>query len=330
VKAELEKNYRVITHDFNLVKELADDVSTLIVVGPTEKWDDEPLFYLDQFLMRGGTVAFLLDGVKVDMAQLSTAEPIDHGFFEILTSYGIQPEKDLILDPQCKRISVETRQGAFQVRNVISYPYIPSLTDLNRNHMLTKEIGSLALPFMSSLTPVSKKATVTTTVLARTSGKSWEEKAPYAVNPMERKARPPEAASGPFSGVIAATGKFSSFFANKSREGSADYLKDPSKVLAESPDTRILVAGSGYLPLDELADQEDLIFFLNAVDWLVQDPEMINIRNRGLSDRPIADLTPAAKNVIRYANVIGVPLIFVLFGIGRWRWRKARLRNFRL
>jgi ABC-type uncharacterized transport system involved in gliding motility auxiliary subunit len=92
----------------------------------------------------------------------------------------------------------------------------------------------------------------------------------------------------------------------------------------------MLVAGSGFLPLDELADQEDLIFFLNVVDWLVQDPEMINIRNRGLSDRPIADLTPAAKNVMRYANVIGVPLIFVLFGIGRWRWRKARLRNFRL
>jgi ABC-2 type transport system permease protein len=330
VKGELEKNYRVITHDFNLVKEIADDVSTLIVVGPTEKWDDEPLFYLDQFLMRGGTVAFLLDGVKVDMAQLSTAEPIDHGFFEILASYGIRPEKDLIVDPQCKRISVETRQGAFQVRNVINYPYIPSLTDLNRNHMLTKEIGSLSLPFMSSLTIVANKAAVTATALARTSGKSWAETGVYSVSPMERKVRPPDAASGPFDGVVAATGKFSSFFANKSKQGDAEYLKDPSKVLVESPDTRILVAGSGFLPLDELADQEDLIFFVNAVDWLVQDPEMINIRNRGLSDRPIAELTPAAKNVLRYTNVIGVPLIFVLFGIGRWRWRKTKLRGFRL
>jgi len=79
-----------------------------------------------------------------------------------------------------------------------------------------------------------------------------------------------------------------------------------------------------------MADDEDLIFFVNSVDWLVQDAELIKIRNRGLSDRPIAELSPAAKSVLRYANVIGVPLLLVLFGIGRWQWRRARLRNFRL
>jgi gliding-associated putative ABC transporter substrate-binding component GldG len=330
VKSELEKNYRVTTHDFASVKEIPVEVSTLIVVGPTEKWSDEDLFSLDQFLMRGGTAAFLLDGVKVDPTQLSSAEPIDHGLFEILASYGIRPEKDLILDPQCKRISVETRQGAFQVRNVISYPYFPSLTDLNRKEMLTKDIGSLSLPFMSSLTIIQNKAAVTGTVLARTSGKSWEEKGPYSVSPMEHKVRPADAVSGPFNGVAIASGHFSSFFANKSSEGGADYIKDPSKVLKESPETRILVAGSGFMPLDELGDQEDYIFFVNSVDWLVQDPEMITIRNRGLSDRPIADLSPTARNIMRYFNVIGIPLVFILFGIVRWQWRKARLRNFKL
>ncbi len=86
--------------------------------------------------------------------------PIDHGLFEILASYGVRPEKNLIVDPQCKRINVETRQGAFQVRNVINYPYFPSLTDLNRKEMLTKDIGSVSLPFMSSLTIIQNKATV--------------------------------------------------------------------------------------------------------------------------------------------------------------------------
>jgi len=40
VKGELEKNYRVTTHDFTSVKEITEEVSTLIVVGPTEKWSD--------------------------------------------------------------------------------------------------------------------------------------------------------------------------------------------------------------------------------------------------------------------------------------------------
>ena len=330
VKKELEKTYRVITHDFELVKEVADDVSTLIVVAPTEKWSDEHLFYLDQFLMRGGTVALLLDGVKVEMTQLATAEPIDHGFFEILASYGIKPEKNLIVDPQCKRITLETRQGMYQVRNLVNYPYIPALTDFNRDHVLTKEIGSLSMPFMSSLTVTANKAVVTATVLARTSNKSWAEKEPYGVSPMERKVRPEQAESGPFNAVVVASGRFSSFFAGRSGDSGAEYLKDPSKVLKESPDTRILVMGSGFPPQDGMADDEDLIFFMNAVDWLVQDAELIKIRNRGLSDRPLAEISPAAKSVLRYANVIGVPLLLVLLGIARWRWRKARLRDFRL
>lgn len=330
VKTELEKSYRVITHDFNLVREIADDVTTLIVVAPTEQWSEEDLFYLDQFLMRGGTVAFLLDGVKVNITQLAAAEPFDHGFYEILAAYGVKLEKNLILDPQCKRITLETRQGGYQVRNLINYPYIPALTDLNRNHMLTKEVGSLSLPFMSSITLVPDKAGINTTVLARTSNKSWEEKDEYAVNPMERKVRPAQAASGPFNAMVVAVGRFTSFFAGKSDEGGADYLKDPSRVLRESPETRILVMGSGYMPQDGMADDEDMIFIVNAVDWLAQDAELIKIRNRGLADRPIADLTPAAKTTLRYANVVGVPLIFILIGIGRWQWRRARLRNFKL
>jgi len=329
VKGELEKNYRVITHDFNLVKEVAADVSSLIVVGPTEKWEDEHLFHLDQFLMRGGTLALLLNGVKVDMTHLVMAEPIDHGFHEILATYGVKPEKNLIVDPQCKRITLETRQGSYQVRNLVNYPYIPALTDFNRDHLLTREIGVLSLPFMSSLTVV-ERAGVSATVLARTSARSWEEQEVYAVNPMERKVRPEDAAGGPFNGVVAASGKFRSYFAGRSPEAGAEYLKDPAKVLPESVDTRILVVGSGFIPQDGMADDEDLIFFVNTIDWLVQDAELIKIRNRGLSDRPIAELSPAAKSALRYANVIGVPLLLVLFGIGRWQWRRARLRNFRL
>lgn len=64
VKTELDKNYRVITHDFNLVKDIADDVSTLIVVAPTEQWSDEHLFYLDQFLMRGVRSPFCWTGLR--------------------------------------------------------------------------------------------------------------------------------------------------------------------------------------------------------------------------------------------------------------------------
>lgn len=330
LRAELQKNYQVTVHDFKLTKEIAEDVATLVIVGPTEKWSDEDLFHLDQFIMRGGSVAFLLDPVQVDIRQLSEAVPIDHGLFDLLATYGLKPERNLIVDPQCKRITLETRQGIYQVRNIVNYPYFPSLTDLNRDQLMTKDIGSLTLPYMSSLTLSPDRPGLTGIPLARTSPRSWEEKGNHQLNPMQRIVRPEQAASGPFLGAGAVTGRFKSHFAGKTGVGDAEYLKDPGKVLAESSETRILVVGSGYMARDDMADPDDMIFLVNAIDWLAQDAEMIRIRNRGLIDRPVAELSPAAKSALRYANVIGVPLLFVIFGIGRWQWRRATLRHFRL
>jgi gliding-associated putative ABC transporter substrate-binding component GldG len=331
--AELQKNYTVVTHDFKTAKEIPQNVSSLVIAGPTEKWSDEALFYLDQFIMRGGTVAFLLNDVKVDLRQLTNAQDLDHGLYDILASYGVTPERNLIVDPQCSRINVETQQGGFRIRNVVSFPYFPSITDLNRNHILTREIGSLTLPFASSLSIAPDKANLAFAILARTSEKSWQEKSTYTINPLERKVRPQNAAAGPFNVAVAVSGKFTSFFADKAekaKENGLDYIKDPASVLKESPETRILVVGNGSMPQDEFGDQGAAVFFVNAIDWLAQDSDMVKIRNRGLSDKPIPELSAAKRQFVRYGNMLGVPLLFVLFGIARRQWRKARLRNFKL
>lgn len=333
VRSELQKSYKVITHDFKSAKEIPQNVSSLVIVSPAEKWSEEDLFYLDQFVMRGGTVAFMVDDVKVDIKQLTGAHDLDHGLYDILASYGVTVEKNLIVDPQCSRINVETQQGGFRIRNVINFPYFPSITDLNRDHVLTRDIGSLTMPFVSSLSTASGKANLTYTILARTSDKSWQEKGPYNINPLEPKARPRNAVAGPFNAALTVSGRFTSFFADKAdkaKEAGMEYIKDPSKVLKESPETRILVVGDGAIAQDELTEQGASIFFINAIDWLAQDSDMANIRTRGLSDKPIRDMSSGTKQFLRYGNMLGVPLLFVLFGIVRWQWRKARLRNFKL
>ena len=331
LRAELSKNYGVVSHDFATAKEIPSNISTLVIVGPTEKWSDEHLFALDQFLMKGGTVAFLLDDVKVDFHKLSEAKDMDHGLYDILAFWGVKPEQDLIVDPHCSHINLEAQQGPIRMRNTVKYPYISAVTNLNREHILTKDVGTLSLPFLSSLSLASNIPNLTHTVLARTSDKSWQEKAPYDINPLERKVRPQAAVSGPFSVAVAVTGKFASFFSNKAgKEDAPDYLKDSAKVLKESPETRILVVSDSSLAQDELSNPDDTVFVTNVIDWLAQDSEMIKIRNRGLSEKPIAELQPTVRQILRYANVLGVPLLFILFGLGRWQWRKARLRNFKL
>jgi len=330
LKGELEKNYRVVTQDFNSTKDIPADVTTLVVVAPSQKWSDEDIFHLDQFIMRGGTAAFLLSSVQVDIHQFTGAEDVDNGLHDVLASYGITPEKNLVVDPNCGMINVETQQGSYRIRNIISYPYIPLITDLNRDHVLTKDIGKITFPFLSSLTLASNRPGLNYTALARTSNKSWQESGTYNLNPMERKTRPQNVVDGPFNAAAIASGKFPGFFAKETGEGRPDFIKDPAKVLKESPETRILVVGTGYFGQDEFADEGGMIFLINAIDWLAQDSDMITIRSRGLSERPISDLQPLTKQCLRYANMLGVPLLFVIFGIVRWQLRKAKLRNFKL
>jgi ABC-type uncharacterized transport system involved in gliding motility auxiliary subunit len=61
---------------------------------------------------------------------------------------------------------------------------------------------------------------------------------------------------------------------------------------------------------------------MNCIDWLAQDEALISIRSKGISDRPIKELSKGGKTALRYLNML-FPSI-VLIGIGMVRWRKRR------
>ncbi len=329
VKQELERNYKVISFDFTEKKDIPADVVTMLVIGPTESWTDEDKFKLDQFLMRGGTVGFFIDNVTVDLQQLQ-AKDVDTGLGDMLTHYGITVEKNLIADPQCKRITVASQQGMFRMQHIVNFPFFPAINDLDRSHVLTGDIQELSFPFMSSLTVKQSNDKVQYSVLAKTTDQSWQEKGTYDINPMEPKTPPENPTRGPFNALAVATGRFDSFYADKADQGGVDYIQDPANVLKQSAPTRIMVIGDASMPQDEFFDPANVIFFVNAMDWLAQDGDLISIRTRGLTDRPLEKMEAGTKNLMRYMNLFGVPILLILFGIGRWQLRKMRYRNFKL
>ncbi len=70
-------------------------------------------------------------------------------------------------------------------------------------------------------------------------------------------------------------------------------------------------------------------FFLNTMDWMVQDESLIRIRNKGLP-RLLAPVDETTTRWLQVANIGGVPVGFVFFGVlwwGRQRARRARIRR---
>jgi ABC-type uncharacterized transport system involved in gliding motility auxiliary subunit len=74
----------------------------------------------------------------------------------------------------------------------------------------------------------------------------------------------------------------------------------------------------------------NLLFFMNVMDWLAQDETLAPIRAKGVQSRPLKFESESTPTVVQFANMVGVPLAFILFGIVRWRLRSARRRTAQL
>jgi len=60
------------------------------------------------------------------------------------------------------------------------------------------------------------------------------------------------------------------------------------------------------------------------MDWLVRDDALLAVRTRGLQAAPLAEVRDSTRSTIKYVNILGVPLLCVVFGLVRWRRRESR------
>jgi len=131
-------------------------------------------------------------------------------------------------------------------------------------------------------------------------------------------------------------------FLDPSRAFSRDSLRSRLMALLVNPLThdttkgglrgRIVVVGSSDFASDRYArnSPENLVFVENAIDWLAQDDALIGIRSKNRSPPPLVFTSATTRSAVKYANVIGVPVLLVLAGVLRlWRRRQTTRRTYR-
>ena len=69
---------------------------------------------------------------------------------------------------------------------------------------------------------------------------------------------------------------------------------------------------------------ENLTFVANAIDWLAQDESLIRIRSKNRTPPNFRFTSNVGRNVLKWGNLVGIPLLFVLFGIVRVTGRRRR------
>ncbi|MEE8410047.1 MAG: GldG family protein [Myxococcota bacterium] len=324
----LSQTYDVTPLNLRSSPEIADDVDALIVLGPKGPFSIEEQETIDAFVMSGRSVAFLLDNVKPDLGTMG-AEEADHGLHDMLATYGVTLGNGLVVDAECATINISQQRGFMRISQPVKYPFMPLAKALNPNHPLTRGLAQVAFPFMMPLTlALTSDSEVEGEVLVRSSAKSFIQTPPYNLDPFQKWTADRVQDEGEKVLVVTLKGAIPSHFNQgpTAPEPSEDGLTS-EKPPAIGSVSRVLVAGGSSFVNDQFLSRSNEVLLLNLVDWLVLDEDLLEVRSRGLAAAPLDELSDGARNTVKYVNMLGVPLAFILFGLVRWRLREARRAN---
>ena len=130
---------------------------------------------------------------------------------------------------------------------------------------------------------------------------------------------------------MALTGAFSSLYAGsgapEAEVEEGQEAPEPSPLVAESPETQIVVVGSSAFATDDFLGQFPTggLFLLNTVDWLTMGDDLIGIRSRGAAVRPLREVSEGVKSAVKFINIFGLPILVIIYGLVRvYARRRAR------
>lgn len=309
-----------------------EGLDSLVILGPMEKLQDQELYAIDQFLMKGKTVAFFIDKFNVDM-KMFFARSVETGLEEMLKNYGVTVDDGFILDKRNQTVGITQRQGIFTMTNLVNYPLIPVVTKFKADNLIVKDLEEASFPFVSPLvlpgmddesSGLDDKAPardIKVRVLAESSEKSWYKRTLRSISPMQRFSPEETDKKGPLPLVATLEGTFISVY--KDREGA----------VKQSLPSRIIVGGTSRFIDTKMPNraQANANLFLNIVDWLVQDEALISIRSKGVTFRPLKEeLSSFVRNLIKYLNIFFMPLAFIIYGLVRLKMRLARKKQIQM
>lgn len=306
----LQKNYQVMSvsvQDSTL--EPAPDV--LMVVAPSDTIPQNHLRAIDQFIMNGGRAAFMINRVRANL-QRGQAVPQQIGLNRLLSSYGIHLNRDLVMDRQSSRVSIQQRRGGFPVSRSIRYPFLPVVQNFNSNHAMTQGLRRTLFYFASSIDTSATVSGVSVEPLAFSSANSGRQQKRFMIRPAMARQQMGSLSNGPFVLAAAYSGQFPSAFQNG----------------RQSSPTRIVAVGDGDFVnqsvLGQQTARQNMQLALNAADWLGQDEALLEIRSKTVEPRRLRSVSDSLKPWIKYANMIGPGLLVIFIGLLRWRLKSAR------
>jgi ABC-2 type transport system permease protein len=321
----------------DILKEL-NKYDVLIIAKPTVAFSEQDKLVLDQYIMNGGKTLWMLDQVHAEMDSLQqTGEamfiPRDLGLTDLLFSYGVRVNFNLVQDLYSSKIAIATGNVGDQTQfKQFLWRYYP-LIKPNPKHPITKNIEAVNLKFPSGIDTlknnIHKEILLQTSTLTKTTG------LPNIVSllTLADKIDPAEFQAEPKNLGVLLEGRFTSAYAYRTQPFATEFKKqsEPNKMIVISDGdicaNQIQDGNPTSLNVDKWTGQYfgNKDFLLNAVDYLVDDSGLLTLRGKTLEIQMLNKQKVAAdKHFWQFIN-IGLPVLLLgIFAFGYTFWRKRK------
>ena len=321
----LGRQYQLMQVDVNGGKPVPPELKALFVVAPTSRLSEPAKFQLDQFLMSGGNIGFLLNRVEANIQQRS-GRSLDVGLDDLLASYGARINSDLVRDVQCANITLVQQQYGYNLQSQVPFPYLPMVSNFDPGNPVVKDLQGVALFFASSVDTVDGSSRgLHADVLMHSSKQSARQHDVFMFDPLERwsKDQFPEQAI-PLAVTI--EGPFKSHFVGKEvpADTATGSLPPTASPLTQAANSRIVVIGDGDFMKDQTTGRDNLLFAANLADYLADDAGLISIRTKEPMQAVLEPVSDGTKQTVKAVNLALPPLLVLAYGLFRWRARKSR------
>lgn len=326
VQHALAGQYELTQVDLSGGRAVPPDVAALVVMAPKTAVPETHQFELDQYLMRGGKVAFLLNKVDGNLQQRFGQE-LNIGMDDLLLAYGIRINTDLVRDARCANISIIQQSFGFNLQSQVPFPLLPLVNNFDEENMIVKDLQGMVLFFVSSVDTVAVSGKgLQAELLISSSERSGRMEKVFMINPLAEYT-PAEFSEPHIPLAWSLSGSFPSAYADREVpvDSSLSGLIPAGEKLSSGIETRVIVVGDGDFPLDAyLGNNDNVTFFANMIDYLVDDAGLITIRTKDVTMPQLDEVSDGGKSFVKYGTMIAPPLVVLLFGLFRWRSRRAR------
>jgi gliding-associated putative ABC transporter substrate-binding component GldG len=313
----------------------------IVIVKPTQAFNDRQKLKIDQYIMHGGKVIWMIDNLYAEMDSLRRTKgdfvAFDRGLNldDQLFKYGVRINKDLVQDLQSDQIpQVVGDYGGQPQIELLTWPYFPLLTS-HSDHPIAKNMDNVLSIFPNSIDTI-KTPGVKKTVLLSTSSNARKLSTPAIVSFNTLKTEEDMKSFNQKNIPIAVLleGTFTSLYANRISAAIADTLarlyNQPFRAVS-SPNKMIVVSDAdivgnvvtpkeGPRPMGfnqytqrQYANKD---FFLNCIEYVVNPSGILETRSKDFTLRLLDPMKIEDSKATWQIINIGLPILLILiFGL---------------